>query len=465
MVSPVIQAINPATEEVIGEYALFGADQVDEALDAATAAAAEARTHPPQERVTLLQNLARGLRAGRDDLARLITSEMGKPITEAEAEVEKCAACCDYYAANGPAHLADEDVKVDAPERGFVAYEPLGVVLAVMPWNFPFWQVFRFAAPALLAGNAAVLKHASNVPGCALAIQRLVEAAGGDPGLFRTLLIPGSAVRGLIADSRIAAVTLTGSTEVGRDVAAAAGAVIKKQVLELGGSDPFVVLDDADLDATAVAAARARNQNAGQSCIAAKRFIVAASIAEAFAERLAAAVADLAMGDPLERATRLGPLARGDLRESLSEQVGRSVSLGARVLTGGRTPDRRGYFFEGTVVTEVTPEMAVFSEETFGPVAAVIAASSDTEAVELANRTEFGLGASIWTSDSERGLALARRIDAGSVFVNSQVASDARFPFGGVKLSGYGRELGAVGVREFTNLKTIRTWPGSRPGA
>jgi succinate-semialdehyde dehydrogenase/glutarate-semialdehyde dehydrogenase len=272
-------------------------------------------------------------------------------------------------------------------------------------------------------------------------------------------------VRGLIADPRIAAVTLTGSTEVGRDVAAAAGAVIKKQVLELGGSDPFVVLDDADLDATAQAAARARNQNAGQSCIAAKRFIVAASIAEAFAERLAAAVADLEMGDPLERATRLGPLARGDLRDSLSDQVGRSVSRGARVLTGGGTPDRRGFFFEATVVTEVTPDMAVFSEETFGPVAAVIAASSDAEAVELANRTEFGLGASIWTSDSERGLALARRIDAGSVFVNSQVASDARFPFGGVKLSGYGRELGAVGVREFTNIKTIRTWPGGRSGA
>jgi succinate-semialdehyde dehydrogenase / glutarate-semialdehyde dehydrogenase len=460
----VVQAINPATEEVIGEYPLFSDAAVEKALAAVTQAARAARTEPIEARVTLLRNLAAGLREGRDELARLISMEMGKPIAEAEAEVEKCAGCCDYYAASGPAQLADEAVDVAAPERGLVAFEPLGVVLAVMPWNFPLWQVFRFAAPALLAGNAAVLKHASNVPGCALAIQRLAEEAGAEPGLLRTVLIPGSAVARLIADPRVAAVTLTGSTEVGRQVASAAGAVIKKQVLELGGSDPFVVLDDVDVEEVAQAAARARNQNAGQSCIAAKRFIVAASIAGEFAERLAAVVAGMTVGDPLDRATKLGPLARPDLRTSLAGQVERSVGDGARVLSGGRAPDRRGYFFEGTVISDVTPEMAVFQEETFGPVAAVVAAGSDAAAVNLANRTEYGLGASVWTSDPERGLAMARQIDAGSVFVNGQVASDPRFPFGGVKLSGYGRELGTFGAREFTNIKTIRTWPGRRAG-
>ena len=463
--SGVIQAVNPATEEVIGEYALFSEADVEDALAAATTAARAARAQAVEERVTVLRNVAAGLRAGRDELATLISTEMGKPIAEAEAEVEKCAVCCDFYASAGPAHLADEVIDVAAPERGLVAFEPLGVVLAVMPWNYPLWQVFRFAAPALLAGNAAVLKHASNVPGCALAIQRLVEEAGGEPGLLRTVLIPGSGVVRLIADPRIAAVTLTGSTEVGREVASAAGAVIKKQVLELGGSDPFVVLDDADVEEAALAAARARNQNAGQSCIAAKRFIVAAGLAAEFAERLAAAVAALAMGDPLDRATRLGPLARRDLRDSLAAQVERSVGDGARVLAGGRAAERPGYFFEGTVVTGVTPEMALFSEETFGPVAAVSASTTEVAAVNLANRTEYGLGASVWTSDPERGLAVARRIDAGSVFVNGQVASDPRFPFGGVKLSGYGRELGATGAREFTNVKTIRAWPGRRTGA
>jgi succinate-semialdehyde dehydrogenase / glutarate-semialdehyde dehydrogenase len=461
----VIQAVNPATEEVIGEYPLHSDAEVESALAAASAAAQVARAQPLEARVKLLRNLAAGLRHGRDELARLISTEMGKPIAEAEAEVEKCAGCCDFYASAGPAQLADEVVDVATPERGLVVFEPLGVVLAVMPWNFPLWQVFRFFAPALLAGNVAVLKHASNVPGCALAIQRLVEAAGAEPGLLRTVLIPGSAVGRLIADPRVAAVTLTGSTEVGREVASAAGAVIKKQVLELGGSDPFVVLDDANVEEVALAAARARNQNAGQSCIAAKRFIVAAGIVDEFAERLAAAVADLAVGDPLDRATRLGPLARRDLRDSLASQVERSVGDGARVLSGGGRPERPGYFFEGTVVTDVTPEMAVFNEETFGPVAAVIASTSEAASVDLANRTEYGLGASVWTSDPERGLAVARRIDAGSVFVNGQVASDPRFPFGGVKLSGYGRELGVTGAREFTNVKTIRTWPGRHPRA
>ena len=336
-----------------------------------------------------------------------------------------------------------------------MAYEPLGTVLAIMPWNFPFWQVIRFLAPALMAGNTAVLKHASNVPRCALAIEEVVRRAGLPEGVFRTLLVPGSAVEALIGDPRIHAVTLTGSSEVGEKVAGAAGRHLKKQVLELGGSDPFVVLADADVDAAAKTAARARNQNSGQSCIAAKRFIVEESVADAFVEKFAAAVRALQVGDPTERGTNVGPLARGDLRESLVTQVDATLKQGAHAVVGGTMLDRRGYFYAPTVLDGVSLNMPAFREETFGPVAAVVRAKDPDDAIRLANDTEYGLGSVIWTRDVERAKQLARRVEAGCVFINGMVASDPRLPFGGVKRSGYGRELGAFGIREFCNIQTV----------
>jgi succinate-semialdehyde dehydrogenase/glutarate-semialdehyde dehydrogenase len=382
---------------------------------------------------------------------------MGKPIVEAEAEIEKCAWNCDYYAEHAAQFLADEPVETNATDS-YVAFEPLGVVLAIMPWNFPFWQVIRFAAPALMAGNGAVLKHASNVPRCALAIEDVFVSAGLPRGLFRSVLVSGSRVDGLIADARIQAVTLTGSSEVGERVASAAGRQLKKQVLELGGSDPFIVLADADLDAATATAVRARNQNNGQSCISAKRFIVEEAIADQFTEKFAAAVQALRVGDPMQRETNVGPLARADLRDTLSEQVERSVSGGAHTVVGGRRLDGKGYFYAPTVLDGVESNMAAFREETFGPVAAVIRAKDAQDAIRLANDTEYGLGSALWTRDIPRARELARQIEAGSVFINGMVASDPRLPFGGIKRSGYGRELGTYGIKEFVNIQTI--WIG-----
>jgi succinate-semialdehyde dehydrogenase/glutarate-semialdehyde dehydrogenase len=332
-----------------------------------------------------------------------------------------------------------------------------------MPWNFPLWQVFRFAAPALMAGNGAVLKHASNVPQCALAIEEIFQQAGFPVGLFRTLLVPGSSVEPLIADPRIQAVTLTGSSAVGESVAGAAGRNLKKHVLELGGSDPFIVLADADLDSAAAMAVRARNQNSGQSCIAAKRFIVVDAVAAAFEEKFVAAVAALRVGDPADRATQVGPLARPDLRDALQRQVDESTAQGARIAVGGQARPGRGYFYAPTVLTHVTPAMPAFREETFGPVAAVIRARDTEEALALANDSPFGLGAALWTTDVDTARALARRIESGAVFVNGMVASDPRLPFGGIKGSGYGRELGAHGIREFVNVQTVWLGPAESP--
>jgi succinate-semialdehyde dehydrogenase/glutarate-semialdehyde dehydrogenase len=409
------------------------------------------------ERSACIQSMARTLRAQKERLAALATSEMGKPIVEAEAEIEKCAWNCDYYAEHAAQFLADEPVETNATDS-YVAFEPLGVVLAIMPWNFPFWQVIRFAAPALMAGNGAVLKHASNVPRCALAIEDVFVSAGLPRGLFRSVLVSGARVDGLIADARIQAVTLTGSSEVGERVASAAGRQLKKQVLELGGSDPFIVLADADLDAATATAVRARNQNNGQSCIAAKRFIVEEAIADQFTEKFAAAVQALRVGDPMQRETNVGPLARADLRDTLSEQVERSVSGGAHTVVGGSRLNGKGYFYAPTVLDGVESNMAAFREETFGPVAAVIRAKDAQDAVRLANDTEYGLGSALWTRDIPRARELARQIEAGSVFINGMVASDPRLPFGGIKRSGYGRELGTYGIKEFVNIQTV--WIG-----
>jgi succinate-semialdehyde dehydrogenase/glutarate-semialdehyde dehydrogenase len=452
-------SVNPATGEAIGSFALHDGAEVDAALDQAVRAQRDWRWTSPATRSALLERLAAGLRRECDTLAPLITAEMGKPIGEAISEVEKCALNCDFYAGAAAAMLADAPV-AGAP-GAFVAYEPLGVVLAIMPWNYPLWQVVRFLAPALAAGNGIVLKHAANVPQCAIAIERLVVEAGAPAGLFANLRVEPATVGELIADARIAAVTLTGSTEVGMIVASQAGASLKKQVLELGGSDPFVVLADADIALAAKMAVAARFTNAGQSCVNAKRFVVVGAVADQFIQAFAEAAGRLVMGDPTDRATTLGPLARANLRASIDAQVQRSMAAGARLIMGGVLPEGPGFYYPATLLDRVEPGMAAFDEETFGPAAAIVRARDEEEAVALANRTVFGLGASIWTRDTDRGLALARRIEAGAVFVNSVVASDPRVPFGGIKMSGYGRELGDLGLKEFTNAKTIRSAPVS----
>jgi acyl-CoA reductase-like NAD-dependent aldehyde dehydrogenase len=450
----VLQSIDPTTEAVLNTFEEFSDAQIDDALQQAQSAQRQWRDASFGERAARLQAAARVLQSQKERFATLATREMGKPLVEAEAEIEKCAWNCDYYAEYAATFLADEHVQTGASDS-FVAFEPLGVVLAIMPWNFPFWQVFRFAAPALMAGNGAVLKHASNVPGCALAIEDIFKSAGVPSGLFRSVLVPGSKVEPLIGDARISAVTLTGSSAVGERVASAAGRQIKKQVLELGGSDPFIVLADADVQAAVTTAVRARNQNNGQSCIAAKRFIVEEAIADEFTEKFAAAVKALKVGDPMQRETNVGPLARDDLRETLSSQVERSVSNGAHAVVGGSALNGKGYFYAPTVLDGVDPRMPAFREETFGPVAAVIRARDAEQAIQFANDTEYGLGAALWSRDIPRATGLARRIEAGSVFINGMVASDPRLPFGGIKRSGYGRELGVFGIREFSNIQTI----------
>jgi acyl-CoA reductase-like NAD-dependent aldehyde dehydrogenase len=449
-----MQSVNPTTEDVVQTFDEFSDSQVDSVLQSAHDAQRSWRETSFGERSSRLQTVARVLRAQKERLATMATSEMGKPIVEAEAEIEKCAWNCDFYAEHAVRFLADEHVETNASES-YVAFEPLGVVLAIMPWNYPFWQVVRFAAPALMAGNGAILKHASNVPRCAMAIQELFETAGVPKGLFGTVLVPGSGVEKLIADPRIQAVTLTGSSEVGERVASTAGRYLKKQVLELGGSDPFIVLADADLDAAATVGVRARNQNNGQSCIAAKRFIVEEAVADEFTAKFAAAVAALHVGDPMQRETNVGPLARGDLRDTLADQVERSVSSGAHAVTGGAAVAGKGYFYSPTVLDGVKADMPAFREETFGPVAAIIRARGHDDVIRLANDTEYGLGAAMFTRDTELGKQLARRIEAGNVFINGMVASDPRLPFGGVKRSGYGRELSSFGIREFVNIQTV----------
>ena len=450
-----MRSVNPATGETIAEYDPTRPEEVERRLLGAVGAAAKWSFAPFAERAALLRSLAAVLRDRRDPLATLAVLEMGKPIRQAEAEVEKCAWVCDWAAERGEALLAPEPAALDGA-KGFVRFDPLGVLLAIMPWNFPYWQVFRCAVPAIAAGNAVVLKHASNVSGCARAIGDVFAAARAPAGLFEVLLLPSSQVGEWIAHPMIAAVSLTGSEAAGREVGAAAGRALKPAVLELGGSDPFVVLADADVDAVVEQAAKARLQNNGQSCIAAKRFIVEAPIAERFEAALAARFAKVRMGDPLDPEVELGPMARADLRDDLQAQLERSVAAGARVLAGGGPQPGPGAFYRATVLANVRPGMAAFDEETFGPLAAVTRARDEDDAVTLANASRYGLGASVWTRDPSRGERLAARIEAGAVFVNGIVASDPRMPFGGIKASGYGRELAEEGLKSFVNVKAVR---------
>ena len=450
-----LRSVNPTDGSLVREYDEATPEEVEAALAAAASAFGRWSRTSFDERAAVLRRAGAALRERREALARLMALEMGKPVVQGRAEADKCAWVCDYYADNATRFLAPEDTPTGGA-RSYVAFEPLGVVLAVMPWNFPFWQVFRFAAPALMAGNVGLLKHASNVPGCALAIEDVLHAAGVPRDAFRTLLVGSSRVAGLVAATEVAAVTLTGSTPAGRAVAGKAGVCLKKTVLELGGSDPYVILEDADLEKATETCAAARLLNGGQSCIAAKRFIVVQPVLRRFEELLVERMRARRVGDPLEETTDVGPQARRDLRDDLARQVDASVAHGARLLLGGRVPEGPGAFYPPSVLTGVTPGMPAFDEELFGPVAAVVAAADEADAIRLANHTVFGLGAAVFTRDVARGERIARHeLQAGACFVNAFVKSDPRLPFGGIKESGYGRELGAFGIREFVNVKTV----------
>ncbi len=458
-----LKSIDPATGRELAEFPELDEAGIETALSRAWDARGHWRDAGIEIRTNLLRSAAGVLRADKARYAALLTAEMGKPIVEAEAEVEKCAWTAAWLADNAARLLADEPIESTASES-YVQYRPLGVILAVMPWNFPFWQAFRAGLPALAAGNVMLLKHSSNVPQSALAIEEVFREAGLPEGVFQTLLIGSAAVERIIGDRRVAGVTLTGSDKAGALVAASAGKALKKTVLELGGSDPFIVLADADVDAAATVACRARNQNNGQSCIAAKRFIVEEAVADDFEQKFTAAVAALKIGNPMERTNQVGPLARADLVDDLERQVNESVRLGARAVVGGKRVPGDGYYFQPTVLTNVRPGMPAYHEETFGPVAAVIRVKDAEDALRVANDTEFGLGSNVWTSDVERAKRLAGQIEAGMVFVNGMVASDARLPFGGVKRSGYGRELSEHGIKEFTNVQTVWIGPAKTDG-
>jgi succinate-semialdehyde dehydrogenase/glutarate-semialdehyde dehydrogenase len=448
-------SINPATLEVIGAYEELSPEAAARAVEESGAAFERWREASFAQRGALMTKAAAILRSRSEEFARLMALEMGKPVRQGRAEIEKCAWVCEYYAGNAASFLEPETIATEA-SKSFVTYRPLGVILAVMPWNFPFWQVLRFAAPALMAGNAGVLKHASNVCGCALAIEDVFSAAGFPRGVFRTLLVGSGAVERIISHPAVRAVTLTGSAAAGRAVARAAGEALKKTVLELGGSDPYVVLDDADVGLAAAICAESRLINAGQSCIAAKRFVVVESRAREFTELLVEAMRKRKVGDPLDEATDIGPLARIDARDDLHRQVTESVERGAKCVLGGRPAAGAGAFYPPTVLVDVAKGMSAYDEEVFGPVAAVITARDEDEAIRAANDTSFGLGAALFTRDLERGERIAaNRIDAGSCFVNAFVKSDPRLPFGGVKESGYGRELSHFGIKEFVNVKTV----------
>ena len=450
-----ITTVNPTNGETIASYTEMSSAQIEEILSATEEAFQSWRRVDLANRVEALRRLAARLRERASECAELMAKEMGKPLNAGEQEIHKCAWVCDYYAESAPESLADQIVESDAT-RSFISFQPLGVVLAIMPWNFPFWQVLRFAAPTLTAGNAAILKHAPNVSGCGLALEELFREAGYPEHLFRTVLVDVPEVDAIIRDDRIKAVTLTGSTRAGRAVAAAAGSVIKKTVLELGGSDPSVVLADADLDVAAEACVTSRLNNSGQSCIAAKRLIVVDNVRDDFQTRVVDRMCQAILGDPVDPATTLGPLARADLRDNLHRQITSSVAHGARAVLGGELPDGSGFFYPPTLLTDVGPGMPAYDEELFGPVLSIIPVADEQEALRVANATVYGLGASIYTRDVDRGERLAAEwLEAGACFVNSFVRSDPRLPFGGIKQSGFGRELSPMGIREFVNVKTV----------
>jgi len=452
-----ITTINPATGDQLHTYETMSCAEVLAVLARVAAAQPAWGALPADKRATFAPRLAAVLRAHAGEWARLMSCEMGKPITEARAEIEKCAWLCEVYAEQTPSWLAEDEVVADGRKHR-VLYQPLGVVLSIMPWNFPFWQALRFGVPTLMAGNTSVLKHASNVTGCALAIEQAFREAGLPQDVFRAVLADHDTVGALIADPRVAGLSLTGSSEAGRRIAAEAGRHLKKCVLELGGSDPFIVLADADLEAAVAGAVRGRCLNTGQSCIAAKRFIVERPVAEEFTSRFATEMARLRIGDPLDDATQVGAIVNDSELTTLLGQLQDAVGRGAHVICGGHRMDRPGYFLVPTVVSRVTPDMRVWREEVFGPIAPVLPVADADAAVRVANDTDFGLGGSIWTRDRERGEAIARRLACGSVFVNSIVKSDPRMPFGGVKQSGWGRELAWFGLREFTNVKGLNVY-------
>lgn len=449
-----IASINPATGETLKTFAPLSSEEIEEKLRVAWTGFHCYRRTPFSKRAQWLNNAAGILEDGKQEFGGIMTAEMGKTLRSAIAEAEKCAWACRYYAENAERHLADEIIPTNA-SRSFVSYQPLGPVLAVMPWNFPFWQVFRFAAPALMAGNVGLLKHASNVPQCALAIEDIIRRAGFPKGAFQTLLISADQTAAVLADERVMAATLTGSEPAGRSVAGLCGDRIKKTVLELGGSDPFIVMPSADLDEAVSTAVKARTINNGQSCIAAKRFIVHTAIYEEFERRFVQGMKALKVGDPMAPETDVGPLSSGAIRDDLHVQVERAVTAGARLLLGGRKIDGPGFFYEPTVLAGVPRQSDVFREELFGPVAMLARIKDAAEAIDVANDSPFGLGSSVWTRDEAEQARFIDEIQAGQVFVNGMVASDPRLPFGGVKHSGYGRELGVFGIREFVNIKTV----------
>jgi succinate-semialdehyde dehydrogenase / glutarate-semialdehyde dehydrogenase len=449
-----IATINPATGERIKSFEPLSEAQIDAKLQRAADTFSEYRRMPFAERARRMTRAAEILEAEKEGFGRLMTTEMGKPLKAAIEEAAKCALGCRYYAENAERFLADEVVPTSAT-RSYVRYQPLGPVLAVMPWNFPFWQIFRFAAPALMAGNVGLLKHASNVPQCALTIEEIFRRAGFPEGAFQTLLIGSDRVQRVIDDPRVKAATLTGSEPAGRHVASEAGKQIKKTVLELGGSDPFIVMPSCDLEETVRTAVQARTINNGQSCIAAKRFIVAEAIAEEFERRFVRGMEALQVGDPMDEKTQVGPLATEDILTGLDEQVRKSVAAGARVLTGGKRLDRPGNYYAPTVLTDIPPDSPAYREELFGPVALLFRVPDIDAAIRLANDTTFGLGSSAWTNDPAERARFIDELEAGLVFINAMVASDPRLPFGGVKHSGYGRELSVFGIREFVNIKTV----------
>lgn len=454
MAQPHIQAINPATEEIIASYEFLSDSGLDEKVKAAHKAFLEWKEIPVKKRVKLIEKLGEKLLEEKKEYARLMTSEMGKPILQSVAEIEKCAACCKYYAENSKKFLRDDVIKSDYEDSRVVA-EPLGVVYAVMPWNFPFWQVIRCAVPAITAGNAVILKHAESVPGCSVALEYLFKKAGFPEHLFTSVFITHEQSDKLIGMWEVSAVSLTGSERAGSSVASAAARGIKKSVLELGGSDPFIVLEDADIKYTVKNAVNARMQNAGQSCIAAKRFVIRKEIAEQFTGAFIEAIKKQRIGDPLDKETQIGPLARKDLRDTLHRQIQESVKAGAKVLLGGEPAPGKGYYYQPTVIADIPRNSPAYQDELFGPAASLFVVETDEEAIKIANDTTFGLGASVWTKDVQRAQKMAGRLVTGNVYINTIVKSDPRLPFGGTKRSGYGRELGSYGLHEFVNFKTV----------